>query len=26
MTNNGHTVQMTYDAGSTLGRVGSQER
>lgn len=23
MTNNGHTVQMTYDAGSTLGRVGT---
>ena len=23
MTNNGHTVQMTYDAGSTLGRTGS---
>ncbi len=23
MTNNGHTVQMTYDAGSTLSRVGS---
>ena len=23
MTNNGHTVQMTYDAGSTLGRAGS---
>jgi carbonic anhydrase len=22
MTNNGHTVQMTYDAGSTLGRTG----
>ena len=22
MTNNGHTVQMTYEAGSTLGRVG----
>src|SRR6187455_866455 len=22
MTNNGHTVQMTYDAGSKLGRVG----
>ena len=25
MTNNGHTVQMTYDAGSTLGRVGSTD-
>jgi carbonic anhydrase len=23
MTNNGHTVQMTYAAGSTLGRAGS---
>ena len=23
MTNNGHTVQMTYDAGSTLSRTGS---
>ena len=23
MTNNGHTVQMTYGAGSTLGRTGS---
>jgi carbonic anhydrase len=23
MTNNGHTVQMTYAAGSTLGRTGS---
>ena len=23
MTNNGHTVQLTYDAGSTLGRTGS---
>jgi len=22
-TNNGHTIQMTYDSGSTLGRVGS---
>src|SRR6186713_1715411 len=21
-TNNGHTIQMTYDAGSTLGRTG----
>jgi carbonic anhydrase len=26
MTNNGHTVQMTYDAGSTLGRVGIKDR
>jgi carbonic anhydrase len=25
MINNGHTVQMTYDAGSTLGRVGSKD-
>jgi carbonic anhydrase len=25
MTNNGHTVQVTYDAGSTLGRVGSTD-
>jgi len=25
MTNNGHTVQVTYDAGSTLGRVGSKD-
>jgi carbonic anhydrase len=25
MTNNGHTVQMTYGPGSTLGRVGSSE-
>ena len=25
MLNNGHTEQMTYDAGSTLGRVGSKE-
>jgi carbonic anhydrase len=24
MTNNGHTVQMSYDAGSTLGRAGSE--
>ena len=23
MTNNGHTIQMTYDAGSALGRVGT---
>jgi carbonic anhydrase len=23
VVNNGHTVQMTYDAGSTLGRTGS---
>ena len=23
MTNNGHTIQMTYDAGSTLGRAGN---
>jgi carbonic anhydrase len=25
MTNNGHTVQMDYDAGSTLGRAGSKD-
>src|SRR5580765_353730 len=25
MTNNGHTIQMDYDAGSTLGRTGSTE-
>jgi len=25
MINNGHTVQMTYDAGSTLGRAGSTD-
>jgi len=25
MTNNGHTVQMTYDPGSSLGRVGSKD-
>ena len=24
MINNGHTVQMAYDPGSTLGRVGSE--
>jgi carbonic anhydrase len=23
MTNNGHTIQMTYDTGSSLGRAGS---
>ena len=26
MTNNGHTVQMTYEAGSSLGRVGGPHR
>ncbi len=26
ITNNGHTEQMTYQAGSTLGRVGTQDR
>ena len=26
MSNNGHTVTMTYDAGSTLGRVGSDSK
>jgi carbonic anhydrase len=26
MTNNGHTIQMDYDAGSTLGRVGMKDR
>jgi carbonic anhydrase len=25
MTNNGHTVQMTYQAGSSLGRVGGKD-
>jgi carbonic anhydrase len=25
MTNNGHTVQMTYDAGSSLSRVGGKD-
>ena len=25
MINNGHTVQMNYDAGSTLGRTGSSD-
>jgi len=25
MINNGHTVQMTYEAGSTLGRVGTKD-
>ena len=25
MTNNGHTEQMTYEAGSTLGRVGGKD-
>ena len=25
MINNGHTVQMTYEAGSTLGRVGGKD-
>ena len=25
MTNNGHTVQMTYDVGSSLRRVGGQQ-
>ena len=25
MTNNGHTVQMTYEAGSSLGRVGGKD-
>jgi len=25
MTNNGHTVQLTYRPGSTLGRVGSKD-
>lgn len=26
ITNNGHTEQMTYEAGSTLGRVGTKDR
>ena len=26
VTNNGHTEQMTYEAGSTLGRVGTKDR
>jgi len=25
MTNNGHTVQMTHEAGSSLGRVGGND-